>query len=164
MDEHLSTSRHTSKLSRSKERNILFNDALNSFFYGVGHWIKDYSDSERGTCCRHYMDYSFRLAARYLLSAPSHRQDNTYHGFCYTGRGPLAGTRTSPMRPPRSIDPNTYATMRGRSTTELHLTHKLSRVKVNPGYMFQGCKGGGVYNVSGASSLWGGVGVLLGYL
>ena len=33
-----------------KEGNILFNDALNTFYlrlYGVGHMVKDYSDSER---------------------------------------------------------------------------------------------------------------------
>ena len=38
----------------------------------------------------HQMDYSFRLTARVLLYAPSHRQDNTYHGICYTSRGALA--------------------------------------------------------------------------
>ena len=34
-----------------KERNILFNDALNTFYlrlYGVGHMVKELSDSERG--------------------------------------------------------------------------------------------------------------------
>ena len=34
-----------------KEGNILFNDALNTFYlrlYGVRHMIKDHSDSERG--------------------------------------------------------------------------------------------------------------------
>ena len=31
--------------------------------------------------CRH-MGYSFRLAARVLLYAPSHKQANTYHGLC----------------------------------------------------------------------------------
>ena len=45
------------------------------------------------------MGYSFRLAARVLLYAPSHRQDNTYHGLCYTSRGALAGTRNSSMGP-----------------------------------------------------------------
>ena len=44
--------------------------------------------------------YSYRLAARVLLYAPSHRQDNTYHGLCYTSRGALAGTRNSSMGPP----------------------------------------------------------------
>ena len=31
------------------------------------------------TRCRHYMGYSFRLAAMIILYAPSHNQDNTYH-------------------------------------------------------------------------------------
>ena len=51
------------------------------------------------TRCRH-IGYSFRLTARVLLYAPSHRQDNTYHGLCYTSRGALAGTRNSSMGPP----------------------------------------------------------------
>ena len=38
-------------------------------------------------CC--HMGYSFWLAARALLYAPSHRQDNTYHGLCYTSCGTL---------------------------------------------------------------------------
>ena len=44
-----------------KEGNVLFNDAINTFYlrlYGVGHMVKDHSDSERG--------YSFRLAARFF--------------------------------------------------------------------------------------------------
>ena len=44
--------------------------------------------------------YSYRLTARVLLYAPSHRQDNTYHGLCYPSRGALAGTRNSSMGPP----------------------------------------------------------------
>ena len=44
-------------------------------------------------CC--HIGYSFRLAARVLLYAPSHRQDNTYHSLCYTSRGALAGTRNN---------------------------------------------------------------------
>ena len=45
------------------------------------------------TRCRH-VGYSFRLTARVLLYAPDHRQDSIYHGFCYTSRRSLAGTRT----------------------------------------------------------------------
>ena len=37
------------------------------------------------------MGYSFRLAARILLYAPSHRQDSTY--LYYTSRGALVGMR-----------------------------------------------------------------------
>ena len=44
--------------------------------------------------------YSYRLTARVLLYASSHRQDNTYHGLCYTSRGALAGTRNISMGPP----------------------------------------------------------------
>ena len=43
--------------------------------------VKDHSDSEREeTRCRH-MGYSFRLAAKVLLYASSHRQYNTYHSL-----------------------------------------------------------------------------------
>ena len=34
-----------------KEGNVLFNDALKTFYlrlYGIGHMVKDHSDSERG--------------------------------------------------------------------------------------------------------------------
>ena len=37
-------------ISSFKEGNVLFNDALNTLYlrlYGVGHMVKDYSDSER---------------------------------------------------------------------------------------------------------------------
>ena len=58
-----------------KEGNVLFNDALNTFYlwlYGITHIVKDHSDSEREeTRCR-YMGYSFRLAAWVLLYASSH--------------------------------------------------------------------------------------------
>ena len=39
------------RVSGRKEGNVLFNDALNTFYlrlYGVGHMVKDHSDSERG--------------------------------------------------------------------------------------------------------------------
>ena len=47
-----------------------------------------------------HIGYSYRLTARVLLYAPSHRQDNTYHGLCYTSRGALAGMRNSSMGSP----------------------------------------------------------------
>ena len=51
----------------------------------------------------------FRMAARDLLYAPSHRQDSKYHDFCCTSYRALAGTR------------NTWSSTKGsgRSTTEL---------------------------------------------
>ena len=39
-----------------------------------------------------HIRYYLRLTGKVLLYAPSHRQDNTYHGHCYTSRGALAGT------------------------------------------------------------------------
>ena len=40
-----------SEQGRERERNVLFNDALNTFYlrlYGVRHMVKDHSDSEKG--------------------------------------------------------------------------------------------------------------------
>ena len=56
--------------------------------------VKDHSDSERGNPLP---PHRLLLSIRFFLYAPSHRQDNTYHGLCYTSRGALAGTRNSSM-------------------------------------------------------------------
>ena len=67
------------------------------FIYGymASHmWLRTILIVRKKTRCRH-IGYSYRLTARVLLYAPSHRQDNTYHGLCYTSRGALAGTRNS---------------------------------------------------------------------
>ena len=48
------------------------------WLYGIRHMAKDIAREE--TCC-HHMGYSFWLAARFLLYAPSHRQNNTYHSL-----------------------------------------------------------------------------------
>ena len=61
-------------------------------------WLRTILIVRKETHCRH-LGYSYRLTARVLLYAPSHRQDNTYHGLCYTSRGALAGTRNSSMGP-----------------------------------------------------------------
>ena len=57
-------------------------------------WLRTILIVRKETRCRH-ISYSYRLTARVRLYAPSHRQDNTYHGLCYTSRGALAGTRNS---------------------------------------------------------------------
>ena len=116
-----------------KEGNVLFNDTLNTFYlrlYGVRHMVKNHSDMREETRCRH-IGYSFWLAARVLLYASSHRQDNTYCSLCYTSRGALAGTRNSSMGPPhegsirRPIAPWANAL-----TTELHLAPGVWWIKV----------------------------------
>ena len=55
-------------------------------------WLRTILIVRKETRYRH-IGYSYRLTARVLLYAPSHRQDNTYHGLCYTSRGALAGMR-----------------------------------------------------------------------
>ena len=62
-------------------------------------WLRTILIVRKETRCRH-IGYSFRLTAMVLLYAPSHRQDSTYHGLCYTSRGALAGTRNSSMGSP----------------------------------------------------------------
>ena len=62
-------------------------------------WLRTILIVRKEICC-HHIGYSYRLTARVLLYAPSHRQDNTYHSLCYTSRGALAGTRNSSMGPP----------------------------------------------------------------
>ena len=57
--------------------------------------VNDHSDSERGNPLPPH-GLLFPISSKgFLLYAPSHRQDNTYHGVCYTSRGALAGTRNS---------------------------------------------------------------------
>ena len=62
-------------------------------------WLRTILIVRKETRCRH-IGYSYRLTVRVLLYAPSHRQDNTYHGLCYTSSGALAGTINSSMGPP----------------------------------------------------------------
>ena len=72
------------------------------FIYGYmasGIWLRTILIVRKETRSRH-IGYSLRLTARVLLYAPSHRQDNTYHGLCYTSHGALAGTRNSSMGSP----------------------------------------------------------------
>ena len=62
-------------------------------------WLRTILIVRKETRCRH-IGYSFRLTARVLLYASSHRQDSTYYGLCYTSRGALAGTRNNSVGPP----------------------------------------------------------------
>ena len=87
------------------------NEWMNEMFYLTTHskhfiygymasdiWLRTILIVRKETRCRH-MGYSFRLTARFLLYAPSHRQDSTYHGLYYTSRGALAGTKNTSMVP-----------------------------------------------------------------
>ena len=104
-----------------KEGNVLFNDALNTFYlrlYGVRHMVKDHSDSEKGNPLPPH-GLLFPISSKSSLYASSHRQDSKYHGLCYTRRGALAETTNSSMGPPWRIDLTTHCTMSKCSYTEL---------------------------------------------
>ena len=89
----------TPKYWNQREREMFYLKMHSThFIYGYmasDIWLRTILIVRKETCCRH-IGYSYRLTARVLLYAPSHRQDNTYHGLCYTSRGTLAGTRLEP--------------------------------------------------------------------
>ena len=85
---------HRSRRSGRKEMFYLTTRSTH-FIYGYmasDIWLRTILIVKKETRCRH-IGYSFRLTARVLLYAPSHRQNSTYHGLCYTSRGALAGMR-----------------------------------------------------------------------
>ena len=89
----------TSCYLKINEENILFNDALNTFYvrlYGVRHMIKDHSNSKRGNLLPPHR-LLFLISSKVSFICIISQTDNTYHGLCYTSRGALAGTRNSSM-------------------------------------------------------------------
>ena len=89
---HPPTVKTAGRLSK-RERNVFYLTTHSThFIYGYmasDIWLRTILIVRKETRCRH-IGYSYRLTARVLLYAPSHRQDNTYHGLCYTSRGALA--------------------------------------------------------------------------
>ena len=69
--------------AREREREMFYLTTHSThFIYGYmasDIWLRTILTVRKETRCRH-IGYSFRLAARVLLYAPSHRQDSTYHG------------------------------------------------------------------------------------
>ena len=71
--------------------------------------VKDLADSERGNLLPpHGLLFPINSKGSFIY-APSHRQDSTYQGLCYTSRGALAGSEIAqwvhPMKD-RSDDPS----------------------------------------------------------
>ena len=96
-------------------RKEMFYLTTHSTHFIYGYMVKNHSASERGNPLPPHgllLPISSNVC---FLYAPSLRQDNTYHGLCYTSRGGLAGTRNSSMGSPRKIDPTTHRTMSERS-------------------------------------------------
>ena len=89
-------------LSQRKREMFYLTTHSTHFIYGYmasDIWLRIILIVRKETRC-HHIGYSYRLTARVLLYAPSHRQYNTYHGLCYTSREALAGTRNSSMGSP----------------------------------------------------------------
>ena len=72
--------------------------------------VKNHSERERKPAAA--TGYSFQLAARVLLYAASHRQDNTYHSLCYTSHGALDGTRNSSMGQAMKVETDKLISMK----------------------------------------------------
>ena len=85
------TSLKKKKKGRRKEIFYLTTQSTHFYLrlYGVRYMVKDHSDS---VCYSFRLEQSFYFFFKY---APPHRQDNTYHGICYTSRAALAGTKNS---------------------------------------------------------------------
>ena len=74
-------------------------------------WLRTILIVRKETRCRH-IGYSYRLTARVILYASSHRQDNTYHGLCYTSRGVIkSNTEMKMIYGPSEIEPGQWNTV-----------------------------------------------------
>ena len=80
---------YMSDMLEDKEgRKEMFYLTMHSTYFIYGYmasdiWLRTILIVRKETRCRH-IGYSFRLTARVLLYAPSHRQDSTYHSLCFT--------------------------------------------------------------------------------
>ena len=88
--------------SKQEGRKEMFYLTMHSTHFISGYmasdiWLRTILIVRKETRC-HHIGCSYRLTARVLLYAPSHRQDNTYHSLCYTSRGALAGMRKDLFR------------------------------------------------------------------
>ena len=111
-------------------RIFLFNDALNTFYlrlYGVGHMVKDHSDIKRGNPVPpHGLVFPFSSKGSFICTIPD--SIATYHSFCYTSHGALAGTRNSSNNPShheQTLLPQSYISlhMRKEENFTMHSTH-----------------------------------------
>ena len=91
------------------------------WLYGVGHMVKNNSDSERGNLLPPH-GLLFPINSKGSFMCISHRQDSTYHSLCYISRGALAGTRNISMGPPyEGSTRRPIAPWANALTTALHL-------------------------------------------
>ena len=134
---HLKSIFREAKFCEGRKEMLYLTMHSTHFIYGYmasDIWLRTILIVREETCCRH-IGYSFRLAARVLLYAPSHRQDSTYHKLCYTTRGALAGTRNSSMGTPWMINPTTHHTMSVQLLPRSYISLPCSRMEP-----LQGCE------------------------
>ena len=78
-------------LTQKKERNVLFNDALNTFYlrlYGIGHMVKDHRDNQRGNLLPALHGLLFLISSKIFYM--HHTKDRiAYTSLCYTSHGTL---------------------------------------------------------------------------
>ena len=86
------------------------------WLYGVGHMIKDHSDSERKPAVTTWATHSYYQQLFFYMHHPA--ENNTYHSLCYPSHHTLDGTRNSSMGAPWGIDPMTHKAMSRCSTME----------------------------------------------
>ena len=104
--------RHFSSLCNRRKEMVYLTMHSTHFIYG--YMVKDHSDSEKGNQLPPHR-LLFPINSKGSFISPSHRQDSTYHGLCYTSRGALAGTRNSSMGPPHEGSIRRHRTMSERS-------------------------------------------------
>ena len=110
---------------RRKEGNVLFNDALNTFYlrlYGVGHMVKDHSDSERGNPLPpHGLLFPINSKGSFICTIPDRIAHTTafvtpvVEHWLEREIAQWVGPHEGPIRRPIAPWANTL-------TTELHLT------------------------------------------
>ena len=128
--------------SRKEGRKEMFHLTTHSTHFIYGYmasdiWLRTILIVRKETHYRH-IGCSFRLTARVLLYALSHRQD----GLCDTSHGALAGTRNSSMGPPhegsirRPIAPFRASCCSARLSREQVPTFDLCRFLCPPSRLF----------------------------
>ena len=88
-------------------------------------WQRTTQIARTETHCCHYMGYFFRLAAKVLLYAPSHRQDSTYNSHVVK-----TGMSNNSTRSPLGIDPTTHRMMNRCSTMNLCFAPNWTRMQI----------------------------------
>ena len=89
-------------LGERKEGNVLFNEALITFYlrlYGVRHIVKDHSDSERGNPLPPY-GLLFPISSKSVVVFLHHSTDRIAHITAFVTHVSLAGSRNSSVGPP----------------------------------------------------------------